>query len=73
MAITTFEANTQTVSLKDMIANAAFSAITGVENLVAHISETLARRATINQISNLSDEMLSDIGLTRGDIENIGR
>lgn len=73
MAITTFEANTQTVSLKDLISNAAFNAITGVENLIAHVSEALARRATINQISNLSDEMLNDIGLTRGDIEKIGR
>ena len=35
------------------------------------ISAEMNRRATIRQINGLSDAMLNDIGLTRGDVEKL--
>ncbi|MDF1750945.1 MAG: DUF1127 domain-containing protein [Alphaproteobacteria bacterium] len=71
MTILTVDTNRQGISLKDMIADAAFAVISFGEDLVERVSAEMSRRATIRQINGLSDAMLNDIGLTRGDVEKL--
>ena len=71
MTILTVDTNRQGVSLKDMIADAVFAVISFVESVMDSISAEMNRRATIRQINSLSDAMLNDIGLTRGDVEKL--
>ena len=71
MTILTVDTNRQGVSLKDMIADAVFAVISFAESAMDSISAEMNRRATIRQINSLSDAMLNDIGLTRGDVEKL--
>jgi uncharacterized protein YjiS (DUF1127 family) len=71
MTILTVDTNRQGISLKDMIADAVFAVISFVETAMERISAEMNRRATIRQINGLSDAMLNDIGLTRGDVEKL--
>ena len=71
MTILTVDTNRQGISLKDMIADAVFAVIYFVETAMERISAEMNRRATIRQINGLSDAMLNDIGLTRGDVEKL--
>lgn len=43
------------------------------ERLVTRLKEQRRYRRTINELSALTDRELDDIGLTRGDIENVAR
>jgi uncharacterized protein YjiS (DUF1127 family) len=71
MTILTVDTNRQGISLKDMIADAVFAVISFAESAMDRISAEMNRRATIRQINSLSDAMLNDIGLTRGDVEKL--
>lgn len=71
MTILTVDTNRQGISLKDMIADAVYAVISFAETAIERISAEMNRRATIRQINGLSDAMLNDIGLTRGDVEKL--
>lgn len=50
-------------------ASGLFSAVAGA--VVGFVKRTYVRHSVYNRLSSLSDRMLADIGLTRGDIARI--
>ena len=71
MAVTLTTRTEASVSLKDLVARAAYDVVAAFEFAANATVEFYHRRKTAAQLNALSDEMLADIGLNRGDIEEI--
>lgn len=71
MTVTSFDNARNGVSLKDMMARAAFEAVSYFDGLAESLQDYRDRRNTAAQLHALSDDMLKDIGLTRGQIDTI--
>ncbi len=73
MAVTTFESSRREVTVKDLIARAAFVAIHAVYRVMDEIKIEHQRRQTERELSRLPDTLLQDIGLERADIRTATR
>ncbi len=71
MTVTSFDTARSGVSLKDMVARAAFQTVSYFDGLAESLKDYRDRRNTAAQLHALSDDMLKDIGLTRGQIDTI--
>jgi uncharacterized protein YjiS (DUF1127 family) len=71
MTVTAFESAQRGATVKDMLARAAYQVIAFVENVPSAVADYRERRNTANQLHALSDDMLRDIGLTRGEINQL--
>ncbi|MDW3207725.1 MAG: DUF1127 domain-containing protein [Alphaproteobacteria bacterium] len=69
MAVTTLDTGAREITVKDLIARGVFSVIAQLEAAAQAVADYRARRATAAQLHALSDQMLSDIGLTRDSID----
>lgn len=78
MAVTTLEnvrngAVVGELTWKDVTARAAFALVNRLETAVADFRTWRNRRRTAAELYALSDSMLKDIGLTRGEIKKMVR
>ncbi|MDF1750288.1 MAG: DUF1127 domain-containing protein [Alphaproteobacteria bacterium] len=71
MTVTAFETAQRGVTTKDMLARAAYQVVASFENMASAFADFRERRKTANQLHALSDDMLRDIGLTRGEINQL--
>lgn len=73
MAVTTFDAGRGEVTVKDLIARAAFVVIQKAYDAYNAYEQVAKRRETEVQLSRLPDSLLQDIGLERADIRRAAR